>query len=105
MTVGPAAFGGSVLQVSARSPLPDTRTTVGDPSPWHSRYICRPPPILTRPEVSSGTAAWTATGASPVTGTRRSDEAARSTVAVGKEQMTFADCLALSFRMPIVLSA
>src|SRR5215207_1392742 len=28
---------------------PDTNTTVGEPLPWHCRYIWRPPPMSTRP--------------------------------------------------------
>src|SRR5918995_7146592 len=45
--------GSSVLDhVSARSPAPATNTTVGDPLPWHSMYIWRPPPISTRPAKS-----------------------------------------------------
>src|SRR5215203_2323819 len=51
MVRSPSGCCRSRLQTSARPPAPDSRITVGLPSPRHSRYRFRPP-MSTRPEKS-----------------------------------------------------
>src|SRR5215211_4502436 len=51
MVRSPSGSSRSRLQTSARPPAPDSRITVGLPSPRHSRYRFRPP-MSTRPEKS-----------------------------------------------------
>src|SRR5687767_6676748 len=61
MVRSPSGSSRSRLQTSARPPAPDSRITVGLPSPGHSRYRFRPP-MSTRPEKSPRAAEGDADG-------------------------------------------